>query len=79
MLFHSIREADTLGPIDRRELTDTIRALFATMVKDPDPRDREASGQKRGRSHVRTSLSVLSAVARKWCDIPPICPRVKRP
>jgi hypothetical protein len=51
--------------IDFRELERSLDAIAKEAAQNPHPMDQ-------GKEH-RTSLSVLKAIAARWCNIPPIC------
>lgn len=53
------------------QLEESLSQLFTVMREDPSPVD------SRNRN-IRSSLSVIRAFWRRFCNIPPFCSRVER-
>lgn len=64
LLLPLVEELDRGVPIDENQLFATLDRLMRTIAEDPDPRDLGTA---------RSSWSVLRAIRRLWCDLPPIC------
>lgn len=60
-----IEVLDTREKLDQRVVAETLRALFNDIAKDADPRDLQV--------HRRSSLSVIRAYWKNFCNIPPFC------
>lgn len=56
---------DTRRELDQRVAAETLRRLFNDISRNPDPRDTQA--------RRRSSLSVIRAYWKNFCNIPPFC------
>jgi hypothetical protein len=66
LIFVPLIEVLTVSQsLDQADLDETFSKLLQTIETEPDPRD-----QVKG---VRSSLSVIRAFWRNFCNIPPLC------
>ena len=56
--------------LDFLQLTSTFQIVIQTMKEHPNKKDK---------SEVRSSLSVIKAFWKAWCNIPPLCDETKEP
>jgi len=68
MLIIPVAEALELrGEVDWRDVEGSIRDIVRTVAEEPAPEERDRS--------VRSSISVIRAFFRRFCNIPPFCSR----
>lgn len=70
LLIPIIEQYERGGTFSAEDVEQSLGQLFAVMMEDPAPVDSNSSS--------RSSLSVIKAFWKRFCNIPPFCSRVER-